>query len=452
MDNEPELWGYTHYDVHPECPTYEEILDKYLRYARAIRERRARTPSSTGPVMCCWYDYWNIAPGPADGSDRTSSTWFLAAASRRHDDAVRAAHARRPRRALLPAERRLQRRRPTPRRTPAGCAARGRCGTRRTSTSRGSTTRSGSSRGMRETHRAAPIPDTPLVISEWNFGADSDDERRAGDRRRARHLRARGRLRGGVLAQPAGRAAPAGSPSRCTATTTARAAGSAAAVVPADAGDDRGVGAYARARRDVRACCGVMLVNRIPDGASTSALDDRRLRRRRRRPRTFTYGPDDLDRIVAGRRVDAGRRALTARPRPRSPAGANWMRRATVSAMIREEHRLRCSCPRWSPGSSRLLVLVSARASSATTDFGTLGFAVAYVGFFTLVASLGTSHPADPRGRPRPRRSLGRYVYNAVVLKLVLVVVLSVVGISARLRARQPRATADAHRRRLRRR
>ena len=45
MDNEPELWGYTHYDVHPECPTYEEILDKYLTYATAHPRGRARTPS-----------------------------------------------------------------------------------------------------------------------------------------------------------------------------------------------------------------------------------------------------------------------------------------------------------------------------------------------------------------------------------------------------------------------
>ena len=37
MDNEPDLWGSTHYDVHPDCPTYEEILDKYLTYATAVR-------------------------------------------------------------------------------------------------------------------------------------------------------------------------------------------------------------------------------------------------------------------------------------------------------------------------------------------------------------------------------------------------------------------------------
>ena len=42
MDNEPELWGHTHYDVHPACPTYEEILDKYLDLRRGGPRRRAR--------------------------------------------------------------------------------------------------------------------------------------------------------------------------------------------------------------------------------------------------------------------------------------------------------------------------------------------------------------------------------------------------------------------------
>ena len=48
MDNEPELWGDTHYDVHPTCPTYEEILDKYLTYADGDARRSHRTPSSPG--------------------------------------------------------------------------------------------------------------------------------------------------------------------------------------------------------------------------------------------------------------------------------------------------------------------------------------------------------------------------------------------------------------------
>jgi Glycoside hydrolase family 44 len=76
MDNEPELWGHTHYDVHPVCPTYEEILDKYLAYATAIREV-APDAELTGPVICCWFDYRSTAPGPADGSGEDFLPWFL---------------------------------------------------------------------------------------------------------------------------------------------------------------------------------------------------------------------------------------------------------------------------------------------------------------------------------------------------------------------------------------
>jgi hypothetical protein len=84
MDNEPDLWGYTHYDVHPDCPTYEELLETYLRYATAIREV-APNAELTGPVMCCWFDYWDIGPGPADGSDADFLSWFLRGV-RTHDE------------------------------------------------------------------------------------------------------------------------------------------------------------------------------------------------------------------------------------------------------------------------------------------------------------------------------------------------------------------------------
>ena len=62
MDNEPELWGYTHYDVHPDCPGYGEILDKYIEYSTAIRDV---VPEAmlTGPVTCCYWYYWNSAAG-----------------------------------------------------------------------------------------------------------------------------------------------------------------------------------------------------------------------------------------------------------------------------------------------------------------------------------------------------------------------------------------------------
>jgi hypothetical protein len=84
MDNEPDLWGFTHYDVHPHCTTYEEIRDTYLQYATAVREI-APDAKLTGPVICCWFDYWDTAPGPADGSNEDFLSWFLRAV-RAHDE------------------------------------------------------------------------------------------------------------------------------------------------------------------------------------------------------------------------------------------------------------------------------------------------------------------------------------------------------------------------------
>jgi len=87
MDNEPELWGYTHYDVHPSCTTYDEILSRFLQYAAAVR---AAAPEAeiTGPVTCCWYFYWNSAAGVGDkllhgGEDFLP--WFLKKV-RSHDE------------------------------------------------------------------------------------------------------------------------------------------------------------------------------------------------------------------------------------------------------------------------------------------------------------------------------------------------------------------------------
>lgn len=86
MDNEPELWGVTHYDVHPSCTTYEEILDSYLTYATVLRDV-APDAKLMGPVMCCWYDFWQSAPGPADGPYEDFLPWFLKHV-RVHDEGV----------------------------------------------------------------------------------------------------------------------------------------------------------------------------------------------------------------------------------------------------------------------------------------------------------------------------------------------------------------------------
>src|SRR5262245_5948034 len=79
MDNEPEIWGVTHYDVHPGCTTYQEIRDTYLAYASAVR---AAAPDAEllGPVTCCWHFYWNSAAGKLDKlkhGNQDFLPWFL---------------------------------------------------------------------------------------------------------------------------------------------------------------------------------------------------------------------------------------------------------------------------------------------------------------------------------------------------------------------------------------
>jgi Glycoside hydrolase family 44 len=79
MDNEPDIWGATHYDVHPNCTTYDEIRDKYIEYASAVR---AVAPQAEllGPVSCCWYFYWNSAAGADDKAKHNRQDflpWFL---------------------------------------------------------------------------------------------------------------------------------------------------------------------------------------------------------------------------------------------------------------------------------------------------------------------------------------------------------------------------------------
>jgi Glycoside hydrolase family 44 len=39
LDNEPGLWNSTHRDVHPSPLTYDELLDRVIRYGTAVREK-----------------------------------------------------------------------------------------------------------------------------------------------------------------------------------------------------------------------------------------------------------------------------------------------------------------------------------------------------------------------------------------------------------------------------
>jgi len=70
LDNEPMLWNSSHRDVHPQPTTYDELLEKTLQYAPAIK---AADPAAQtlGPVLWGWCAYFysaldNCGAGTAD--------------------------------------------------------------------------------------------------------------------------------------------------------------------------------------------------------------------------------------------------------------------------------------------------------------------------------------------------------------------------------------------------
>jgi len=65
MDNEMDIWGGTHRDVHPNPTGYEEMRDTYITEARNLKTWDSNAVRF-GPVSCCWWFYWQSAVGNAD--------------------------------------------------------------------------------------------------------------------------------------------------------------------------------------------------------------------------------------------------------------------------------------------------------------------------------------------------------------------------------------------------
>ena len=65
MDNEIDIWGGTHRDVHPNPTTYQELRNIFLLEAGNLK---TWDPAAIrlGPVSCCWYYYWRSATGASD--------------------------------------------------------------------------------------------------------------------------------------------------------------------------------------------------------------------------------------------------------------------------------------------------------------------------------------------------------------------------------------------------
>jgi hypothetical protein len=79
MDNEIDIWGGTHRDIHPNPATYNELRDTYLTEARNLK---GWDPLAIrlGPVSCCWYFYWRSATGSSETSSHGGVdflSWWL---------------------------------------------------------------------------------------------------------------------------------------------------------------------------------------------------------------------------------------------------------------------------------------------------------------------------------------------------------------------------------------
>jgi hypothetical protein len=60
MDNEVDIWGGTHRDVHPAGSGYDELANVFETEAAGLK---TWDPAAVrfGPVSCCWYFYWHDA-------------------------------------------------------------------------------------------------------------------------------------------------------------------------------------------------------------------------------------------------------------------------------------------------------------------------------------------------------------------------------------------------------
>ena len=86
LDNEPALWDSTHHDVHPEPETYDELLQKTIAFATAIRKA---DPDAliAGPAEWGWPGYFfsgkdakagfQLKPDRRAHGDQPLLAWYL---------------------------------------------------------------------------------------------------------------------------------------------------------------------------------------------------------------------------------------------------------------------------------------------------------------------------------------------------------------------------------------
>jgi hypothetical protein len=76
LDNEPDLWASTHARIHPDPVRYDELLERTLATASAIKDvaPRARV---LGPVSYGWYGYLTLQDAPDAGAHGDFLDWYL---------------------------------------------------------------------------------------------------------------------------------------------------------------------------------------------------------------------------------------------------------------------------------------------------------------------------------------------------------------------------------------
>ena len=184
LDNEPMLWNATHRDVHPDPATYDELLEKTIAYASAVR-RADPDATIAGPAEWGWLAYHYSAKDVAAGvrlrpdrrlhGDEPLIPWYLRKI-REYRAEDRHQNPRYPRRTLLPdgtgGRNRHAGTRPTLPLRPFGFDRPAASGIRATWTSRGSTSACACCR-FSVSGSAANHPGLGISIGEWNFGAES---------------------------------------------------------------------------------------------------------------------------------------------------------------------------------------------------------------------------------------------------------------------------------------
>ncbi len=98
LDNEPTLWDTTHRDVHPTPVTYDELLERTIRYASEVR-RADPDVMIAGPAEWGWLGYFYSAKDRVEGkfvrSDRRAHgdepliPWYLKQLAQYEKDTAR---------------------------------------------------------------------------------------------------------------------------------------------------------------------------------------------------------------------------------------------------------------------------------------------------------------------------------------------------------------------------